>query len=338
MTEKPLISVIIDTYNYAAFIPEAVDSVLAQDLPAGEYEILVVDDGSTDDTKEKLQKYGDKLRYIYKTNGGQASAFNAGLAAAKGDIICILDADDAWKPGKLRRVAETFRQDPRIGLVRHLMEDMDRASEPLPGERPQLSLPDDADLEDFLARRIFAIGSSALSFRTEFLRKILPIPEELRLCPDEYLTTHMVFYSKAVTLREYLALRRLHPCNSGLYAHNMLRPDNLRNYIGTRELLDARLRERIALTGTSFKTDIFALSEMNVLRAKILLESLTGRKAEAWRLLRSRLKYGRHTVFSLFKFLTMLLAVISPRLYAGLNAAYEENRLLPGIRRFIFRE
>jgi glycosyltransferase involved in cell wall biosynthesis len=337
MTAKPLISVLIDTYNYAAFIPEAVESVLAQDFPAEEYEILVVDDGSTDDTREKIKKYGNRLRYIYKTNGGQASAFNAGLAAARGDIICLLDADDVWEAGKLRRVAETFRKDPRTGMVRHLMGDMNRMSNRINTARGELSLPDDGNMEDFLSRRIFAIGSSALSFKRQFLENILPIPEELRICPDEYLTSHIVFYSKVVTIRECLALRRLHASNSGLYSHNMLRAENLRNYIRTREMLDALLRKRIARTGTSFKTDVLALSEINVLRAKIILKSLTSEKIQACRLLLAWMKSGRITSFSIFKSLTMLIAIISPRLYAGLNKLYEENGLFPRIKRFFFR-
>lgn len=338
MTANPLISVLIDTYNYAAFISEAVESVLAQDLPGEEYEILVVDDGSTDDTREKIKKYGGTLRYIYKTNGGQASAFNAGLAAARGGIICLLDADDAWKAGKLRRVAEAFRRDPRTGLVRHLMGDMDRMSKQITSAPKKLSLPDDGDMEDFLSRRIFAIGSSALSFKKQFLEKILPIPEELRICPDEYLTSHIAFYSKVVTIRECLALRRLHASNSGLYSHNMLRTENLRNYITTRELLDALLRERIAQTGTSFKTDVFALSETNVLRAKILLKSLAFQKIQACRLLLAWIRSGRITAFSIFKSSTMLLAIISPRLYAGLNRLYEENGLFLKTRELLFRD
>jgi len=210
-------------------------------------------------------------------------------------------------------------------------------SNPITAAGGKLSLPDDDDMEDFLSRRIFAIGSSALSFKKQFLEKILPIPEELRLCPDEYLTSHIVFYSKAVTIRECLALRRLHASNSGLYSHNMLRPENLRNYIRTREMLDTLLRKRIAQTGTSFKTNVFALSEMNVLRAEIILKSLTSRRIQACRLLLAWTKSVRITPFSIFKSLTMLLAIISPGLYAGLNKLYGENRLFLKIREIIFR-
>jgi glycosyltransferase involved in cell wall biosynthesis len=75
---RPYVSVLIDTYNYGRFIEQAIESVLSQDFTMERVEILVVDDGSTDDTEERVKKYGAKIRYLRKENGGQASAFNLG--------------------------------------------------------------------------------------------------------------------------------------------------------------------------------------------------------------------------------------------------------------------
>src|SRR5260370_12257334 len=94
---------------------EAVESALAQDFPAEQREILVVDDGSTDDTHERLRKYGEAIRYLRKPNGGQASAFNFGFEHARGEVIALLDADDVWLPAKLRRVHEEFARHPAAG-------------------------------------------------------------------------------------------------------------------------------------------------------------------------------------------------------------------------------
>ena len=79
--------------------------------------ILVVDDGSTDDTADVVQRYGHRVRYIAKDNGGQASALNVGLREAEGDIICLLDADDYFYPDKVQLVADAFRRRPEVGLV-----------------------------------------------------------------------------------------------------------------------------------------------------------------------------------------------------------------------------
>src|ERR1700684_1962393 len=99
----PLVSVLIDTYNHERFIEQAILSVLDQDFPAPDMEILVVDDGSTDGTPEIIRKFAPRVRYQRKSNGGQASAFNAGIPETKGDIVAMLDGDDWWARGKLKR-------------------------------------------------------------------------------------------------------------------------------------------------------------------------------------------------------------------------------------------
>ncbi len=109
------ISVIIPTYNYARFLGEAIDSVLAQTLPP--LEIIVVDDGSTDDTTELLAAYGDRIRVLRQKNQGVGMARNAGIAAARGDYLAFLDSDDAWYPCKLELQMQRFAEQPELGLV-----------------------------------------------------------------------------------------------------------------------------------------------------------------------------------------------------------------------------
>lgn len=92
----PLVSIIINNYNYAQFLPDAIDSALAQRYP--QVEVIVVDDGSTDDSKAVIAGYGEKVISVLKENGGQASAFNAGFARSRGHVILFLDADDMLRP------------------------------------------------------------------------------------------------------------------------------------------------------------------------------------------------------------------------------------------------
>ena len=105
---KFFLSVLIDTHNHERFIEQAILSVLAQDVAEGEREIIVVDDGSTDRTPEIVRRFEPRVRLIQKTNGGQASAFNAGIPACSGEGIAFLDGDDWWAPGKLRAVSEAL--------------------------------------------------------------------------------------------------------------------------------------------------------------------------------------------------------------------------------------
>lgn len=108
----PKISVIIPTYNRAPFVTEAIDSVLAQTFR--DYELIVVDDGSTDNTKDVLLPYGERIRYIYQPNSGVGAARNAGIRCAVGEWLAFLDSDDLWLPEYLSCQMERAQLDHRI--------------------------------------------------------------------------------------------------------------------------------------------------------------------------------------------------------------------------------
>lgn len=110
-----LVSVIIPTYNRSQFVTEAIESVLAQTYP--HIELIIVNDGSTDDTKERLLPYMDRIVYIEKENGGISSAVNAGLKVANGKYIARLDDDDLFMPEKTEKQLKMFEENPEAGLV-----------------------------------------------------------------------------------------------------------------------------------------------------------------------------------------------------------------------------
>ena len=110
------VSVIIPTYNYARFLPLAIESVLAQTRPADE--IIVVDDGSTDATASVVARYNERgVRYFYKENGGVSAARNLGIRESHGSLIAFLDSDDEWLPDKLALQVAHFSAHPSVGLV-----------------------------------------------------------------------------------------------------------------------------------------------------------------------------------------------------------------------------
>jgi glycosyltransferase involved in cell wall biosynthesis len=233
----PLVTVVIDTFNYGHYVEEAVESVLAQDCSRELYEILVVDDGSTDDTAERLKKYGDSIRYLPKANGGQASAFNFGFAAARGEIIALLDADDLWLPDKLRRVCETFEKNPEAGMVYHRTHLW----------RGGANLENDSYFVDVSGRvtdsrasllRYPMVGTSCLAFRRCALNKLLPVPETLRSQADAYVTALIIFVAPVVALSEFLAKYRLHGAN--LFQTNTAE--------AKREVLEHRMETRASLS------------------------------------------------------------------------------------------
>ncbi len=109
------VSVVIPTYNYGRFLGEAIESVLAQTFPV--FEIIVVDDGSSDNTEEVVAKFGDKVKYIKQKNGGVGLARNTGVKNSSGEFIALLDADDVWLPQKIERQMQLLQSDEEIGLV-----------------------------------------------------------------------------------------------------------------------------------------------------------------------------------------------------------------------------
>src|SRR5713101_8988581 len=210
--KAPFFTVLIDTYNYGEFIEEAVSSVLAQDFPAAQREILVVDDGSTDDTRQRLQKYKGEILYLRKQNGGQASAFNFGFEHARGEVIALLDADDVWLPRKLRRVHEEFERHPEAGMVYHRVHLWNGTHEisgdtyfvPVSGRVPE-------NRRALLQYPMMA--TSCLAFRREALQKLSPVPESLRFQADAYLTALVIFVAPVAAVPEVLGKYRLHGAN-----------------------------------------------------------------------------------------------------------------------------
>lgn len=112
--KHPLVSVIIPTYNRADWLKEAIDSVLSQNYPA--CEVSIVDDGSTDLTRELVADYGQQLRYFYQQNQGVSSARNLGIRTATGKYLALLDSDDLWLPSKIAQQVVIMEQRPELQL------------------------------------------------------------------------------------------------------------------------------------------------------------------------------------------------------------------------------
>jgi glycosyltransferase involved in cell wall biosynthesis len=165
--KNPRVSVVIPTYNCDRYIVEAVESVLAQD--GVECEILVIDDGSIDNTKEILQPYGDRLQYIYQKNRGVAAARNLGIRIARGEFIAFLDADDFFLPDKLSAQVAVFDERPNLGLVHSGWQRVNSEGKPLMNVTPWEKIPD-LNLETWLTWK--PVLPSAMMFRREWLEYI----------------------------------------------------------------------------------------------------------------------------------------------------------------------
>ena len=212
---KPFVTALIDTYNHEAFIEKAIESVLQQDFPQSETEILVVDDGSSDRTADVAEKFASRVRLLRKRNGGQASAFNAGIPEARGEIVAFLDGDDWWAPNKLSAVAQVFAGEPAVGLVGHGVTEIS----PDNGQRTEVPrgacryrIRSVAEAKKFRMQRGF-FGTSRMAYRREVLREIGPVPESLRFEADEYLFTLAALLTDVMILNQPFTFYRLHGRN-----------------------------------------------------------------------------------------------------------------------------
>ena len=211
---QPFVSVLIDTYNHEKFIEQAVTSVLEQDFPASDREILVVDDGSTDGTPELVRKFAPRVAYLPKQNGGQASAFNHGIPRCRGEIVAFLDGDDWWLPQKLTRVVEAFRANPEVGMVGHgIIDSFEDRSEVITKGRTELFRRDAAAYAELFRLSRAFLGTSRLALRADIARKILPVAGGLIFEADEYLFTLAAALADFMILAEPLSHYRIHGSN-----------------------------------------------------------------------------------------------------------------------------
>lgn len=163
----PTISVIIPTYNCEQYIVQAIESVLAQ--KDCEYEVIVIDDGSTDRTENILEPYNEVIRYLKQKNQGVAAARNRGIAEAKGELIAFLDADDYFLPGKLAAQSAIFAKQANLGIVNSGWLRVSSQGEKLLEVRPWEKTPQ-LNLEDWLQWR--PVLPSAMMFRREWLEYV----------------------------------------------------------------------------------------------------------------------------------------------------------------------
>jgi len=203
-------SILINNHNYGRYLAAAIGSALEQQPPP--HEVVVVDDGSTDGSPAVIAGFTGRIRAILKPNGGQASAFNAGVAVSTGDVLCFLDADDAVLPGKCARLAEVYA-DPGIAWCFHRLRPADADLRPL--DPPVVIGPvGRCDLRQAIRRNRLPdlpTATSGLSLRRDLAARIFPMPQaEDVILSDNFVKLRAAALAPGWMLAESLALLRLH--------------------------------------------------------------------------------------------------------------------------------
>ena len=226
LSKNPLVSVIINNYNYAQYISNAIDSALNQSYK--NVEIIVIDDCSTDNSKDIILSYGDKIKPIIFENRNKSKhpsfnqiyCTNKAFENSNGEIICLLDSDDYYKPDKVANIVKAFGKNPNAILVQDFFIEVDENCVPTGIIRPKLKKVDsiiEYYIENNDILNLFA-QTSALSFKREYLEKMLPMKmdkwDEIWL--DVRLTRPAPIFGDVITLNSPYTYYTNHGANDSL--------------------------------------------------------------------------------------------------------------------------
>lgn len=231
----PSVDVIVTNHNYARFLPQAIESACEQTHP--DVNVVVVDDGSTDGSREVLGRFADRVEVVLKEQGGQASAINAGAERCRGDVLLLLDADDVLRPQAAERVAAAFAARPGLAKVQFPMAIVDADGRPTGEVKPtgHLRAPtgDQRRAELAFPFDLPWLPGGGTGFRTEAVRRILPIPERdyPRSGADWYLVHLTALLGEAALLEEVCAEYRVHGGNAYQLDREEIDLDHLREAI-----------------------------------------------------------------------------------------------------------
>ena len=205
------VSILITSYNYQQFVAATIESALSQTYP--DVEVIVVDDGSKDGSVQVISGFGTRIKAVFKSNGGQASAFNAGWRMATGDIVFLLDSDDVLRRDAVERVVDAWR--PAYSKLHFRLAVTDAELRPLGATLPRSPLP-----EGNLSRQVLNQGlyisppTSGNVFSRKFLDQVMPIPErEWRYGAETYPVFLAPLYGEIGAINDTLCFYRTHGNN-----------------------------------------------------------------------------------------------------------------------------
>jgi glycosyltransferase involved in cell wall biosynthesis len=213
---RPRASVIIPAFNLARYLPMAIESALAQQPPGGAVEVIVVDDGSADETPEVVARYGDRIRSVRQENAGTMAAVSHGVSLARGEFLAQLDADDQWPPDRLARHISVLDANPQVGLVQSDMAVTDaegRITHPSFFERERMITPNGRVLGNLLAGNFVSGGAS--TYRASLVPAIFPI-EESAAYEDWWTACCIACVAEIQTVEGIANLYRFHGANDSL--------------------------------------------------------------------------------------------------------------------------
>ncbi len=270
------VDIVINNHDYGAFLSAAIES--ARDQTHERVRTIVVDDGSTDDSRRILAAQDEDVTVVLKENGGQASALNAGMAESDGDVVIFLDADDVLRPEMAARAAAAFAADEELVKAQFRMETIDADGAPTGEIKPDPHLPapcgDLRRAELAYPYDLVWMATSANAFRASAVRRILPVPESAYPVTgaDWYLVHLTALLGRVVSLDAIGAGYRVHGANSYELSGEEIDLPHLRQAV---EFADATSTELLALAaelGLPHPSRILSLADLANRMASLRLD------------------------------------------------------------------
>lgn len=226
-TGRPLISIVINNFNYAQFLDECIRSALEQTYPR--IEVVVVDDGSTDNSRDIIESHRGAIKYIFLTNSGQGGAINHGFTASSGAWVLFLDSDDKLSPNAAEEIATSI--DSELSQIQYLLEVIDESSRSVGVVLPTRPMPTGDVLPQLAKFRYYTSPpASGHAYSRQFLQNVLPMEaQEWRIAADAYLIFAAPFFGKLKSLHKPLAYYRRH--GSGASDSQVSDLDSMRAFV-----------------------------------------------------------------------------------------------------------
>jgi glycosyltransferase involved in cell wall biosynthesis len=286
MSGVPAFSVLVAAYNQAHYVIDTLDTVAAQTCT--DYELVVVNDGSTDDTEERVSAWIRTFhathpnRVVFHTtaNGGQSAAFEYGFGLCSGRYVALLDSDDLWLPEKLARVSEVVASDPDAGMIMHPLYVIGPDGRRTGDVRPMRAKMTEGDVREEFRRTTRSVvpATTGLVIRADVFRSLVPFPtKKFRADADAYITFGACLAAPVRVIPEPLGEYRMH--SEGHYLKRVTTPEGLTAWMEMQRVIAGHFGVESRLAHNSYFT-----------RHAFALEKLAGSPARQWKMLASLLR------------------------------------------------
>ena len=253
MIIPPMVSIVINNYNYEQFLQTAIDSALSQTY--ANIEVIVVDDASTDGSCQLIEAYGDRvIPILHKQNGKQGGAFNSGFDKCQGDIVLFLDADDYLYPNAIAQIAQAWV--PDLAKIHYRLDVVDSN-----GNLRGYSYPQGGQLEQGnLRSSILNVGTykgvptSGNAISRSALEQVMPIPDEFNMTADDYLSVLIPLYGAVSAIETPLGAYRIHDSNQ--WAMSKVTSERFHRFIRHDQQRCKLLKEKGEALGLSVPSDL----------------------------------------------------------------------------------